>query len=49
MLAKIAVTAAGLLLIILVNWYFFFSRGKSRSSSRLQTGKRVSPDKKSPD
>jgi plastocyanin domain-containing protein len=40
MLAKIAVTAAGLLFIILVNWYFLFSRGKSQSSSRRETGKK---------
>jgi hypothetical protein len=43
MLAKIAVSAAGLLLIILVNSYFL-SRGKSQNSSRRETWKKESQD-----
>lgn len=32
MLAKLIVTVFGVLLIVLVNWYFFFSRRKSASA-----------------
>jgi plastocyanin domain-containing protein len=38
MLAKIIVTVAGILLIILVNWYFFFSRRKAISASIKESG-----------
>lgn len=42
MVAKIVVTFAGLLLIVLVNWYFFFSRRKPgvlRASKLERKGK----------
>ena len=32
MLTKLIVTVFGVLLIVLVNWYFFFSKGKSISA-----------------
>ena len=31
MLVKLIVTVSGVLLIVLVNWYFFFSRRKETS------------------
>lgn len=37
MQAQILVTAFGVLLIILVNWYFFFSKGKT-TRARAETG-----------
>ena len=33
MLAKVIVTVSGVLLIVLVNWYFFFSRRKETAAS----------------
>ncbi len=33
MLAKVIVTVSGVLFIVLVNWYFFFSRRKETTAS----------------
>jgi plastocyanin domain-containing protein len=38
MLAKLIVTVFGVLLIVLVNWYFFFSRRKSASAGVKEGG-----------
>jgi plastocyanin domain-containing protein len=38
MQAQILVTVFGVLLIILVNWYFFFSKGKSNRASMEDSG-----------
>ena len=38
MLAKLIVTVLGVLLIVLVNWYFFFSRRKSASADVKERG-----------
>lgn len=38
MLAKLIVTVCGLILIFLVNWYFFFSRRKATSAEVKKMG-----------
>jgi len=38
MQVKLAVTIAGALLIVLVNWYFFFSRRKETSDAVEESG-----------
>jgi len=38
MLAKLIVTVSGVLLIVLVNWYFFFSKRKQTSAAIKEGG-----------
>jgi plastocyanin domain-containing protein len=38
MMAKLIVTVSGVLLIVLVNWYFFFSRRKETSAELEESG-----------
>lgn len=38
MLSRLIVTLSGVLLIVLVNWYFFFSKRRSASAQIKQTG-----------
>jgi plastocyanin domain-containing protein len=38
MTAKLVVTFSGILLIILVNWYFFFSKRKTKTVSLQDKG-----------
>lgn len=38
MLAKLIVTVSGVLLLVLVNWYFFFSRRKMAPASIKESG-----------
>jgi plastocyanin domain-containing protein len=38
MLSRLIVTLSGILLVVLVNWYFFFSKRRSTSAQIRQTG-----------
>ncbi|MDH4218015.1 MAG: cupredoxin domain-containing protein [Candidatus Aminicenantes bacterium] len=38
MLSRLIVTLSGMLLVVLVNWYFFFSKRRSTSAQIRQTG-----------